>query len=191
VVLIGVRALAQVPGSAVVYTSGVVLVNGKIAPATTALFQGDTLQTTNGASAVIVSPGASISMPENSQLQLQPKGIQVKSGTASVSTSKGTSLHANGYDISPADSASTYAVAVSGNGLKVASQTGALQVSGATGSLTVASGSSRLVGSTASTSSLSVADAQANAPLTLVSPGTQTIIPITGICPNSIHCGFH
>lgn len=127
VVLVGVQAFAQAPGKAVVYTSGIVLVNGKVAPATTALFQGDTLQTTNGASAVIVSPGSSVSVPENSQVQFQPKGIQVKSGAAAGGTAASSS-------------------------------------SGTT---------------------------QANAPLTLMSPGLQTIIPITGVCPNSIHCGFH
>lgn len=104
------------------------MVNGRVAPATTALFPGDTLQTTNGATAVIVSPGSSVSVPENSQAKYQAQGVQVSPGVASANSAKG-------YAMSPAG----------GN----------------------------------------------NASLTVMSPGMQTIIPITGICPNAQHCGFH
>lgn len=185
-------ALAQGQSSdkAILYSSGVVMVNGRVVPSTTAVFKGDVLQTTNGANALLVSPGARVSIPEGSRVQFQGKTIQVTSGAASVSTSSGVALHANQYSVTPASPTGTYAVAVSDKGLKVASQIGTVNVSGGSEAFSVASGTSRSMGDTKSLSSVASPNTQADA-LTVMSPGLDTIIPITGVCPSTVHCGFH
>src|SRR5664279_3797093 len=106
VALLGLSALAFAGSNeaAVLTSSGVVAVNGNGIPTTTALFRGDKVQTAEGAVVTISSPGSSVLMPANSQLVFNGGILDLTSGSASISTTKGMTARADKYQIAPANS---------------------------------------------------------------------------------------
>src|SRR4029077_16150636 len=87
-----VASLAASDSSAVLKSTGAVVLNGAGAPATTAIFSGDTVRTTVGSLLTISAPGSTILLPQNSQLTFKGNSVNLTDGKASIATTKGMSV---------------------------------------------------------------------------------------------------
>ena len=116
--------------AAVLRSSGAVAVNGSVAPTTTALFKGDTVQTASGGVVTISSPGSTVLIPSNSQMVFNGGVLDLTAGTASISTSKGMAAQMDKYLIAPATSGTAkFEINKTGNSVLIHASSGALTVS--------------------------------------------------------------
>ena len=127
--------------SAVLHSSGAVVVNGAAAPTTTALFRGDKVQTADGAVVTISSPGSTVLVPANSQMTFNGGVLDLTSGSASVSTTKGMTAQADKYLIAPATGGTAkFEIKKAGSSVLVHASSGVLNVSSPSGTFTLAEG---------------------------------------------------
>lgn len=87
--------LAQNATGYMLFGSGSVLVNGKLASGATSVVAGDTIETLPGAVAKISAPGVSVLLAEKSKVAVGEKTLSVTSGSAIVSANRGTGGAAN------------------------------------------------------------------------------------------------
>ncbi len=148
--------------SAVLHSSGAVVVNGAGAPTTTALFRGDKVQTADGAVVTISSPGSTVLVPANSQMTFNGSVLDLTSGSASVSTTKGMTAQADKYLIAPAGGTAKFEIKKAGSSVLVHASSGVLNVSSPSGTFTLAEGRTATLDS--GTSASKVASLSAAAP---------------------------
>src|ERR1035438_4430601 len=116
--------------TAVLRSSGAVAVNGSVAPTTTALFNGDKVQTAAGGVVTISSPGSTVLIPSNSQMVFNGGVLDLTAGTASISTTKGMAAQMDKYLIAPATSGTAkFEIKKTGSSVLIHASSGVLTVS--------------------------------------------------------------
>ena len=134
-------SLSAADGSAVLKSTGNVVLNGAGAPATTAIFSGDTVRTTGGSLLTISSPGSTVLLPQNSQLTFKGNSVNLTDGKASITTTKGMSVTTGSYLISPGSPGSAqFEIEKSGDGLLVHAAQGAVTIKSSGKIVTVGQG---------------------------------------------------
>jgi hypothetical protein len=119
----------------------VVVLNGAGAPATTAIFSGDTVRTTGGSVLTISAPGSTVLLPQNSQLTFKGNSVHLTDGKATVTTTKGMSVSADHYLISPGtQGAAQFEIEKSGDGLLVHAAKGAVTITSSGKMVTLSEG---------------------------------------------------
>ena len=127
--------------TAVLRSSGAVAVNGSVAPTTTALFNGDKVQTAAGGVVTISSPGSTVLIPSNSQMVFNGGVLDLTAGTASISTTKGMAAQMDKYLIAPATSGTAkFEIKKTGSSVLIHASSGALTVSAAGSTFALAEG---------------------------------------------------
>jgi hypothetical protein len=116
--------------TAVLRSSGAVAVNGSVAPTTTALFNGDKVQTAAGGVVTISSPGSTVLIPSNSQMVFNGGVLDLTAGTASISTTKDMAAQMDKYLIAPATSGTAkFEIKKTGSSVLIHASSGVLTVS--------------------------------------------------------------
>jgi hypothetical protein len=87
---------------AVLHASGKVQVNGAGSREITALFPGDSIQTTEDSVANIVARGSSVLVEPNALVKFMGNEVELAEGSVSVATSEGMAVSAGGLTITPA-----------------------------------------------------------------------------------------
>src|SRR5690348_4067859 len=103
VVLLTSAALcAQEAGTAVLFGTGSVYLNGAQVSNSSAVSGGDVIQTKENGAANINAPGSSIVIESNSIVRYRADGFALDRGNISVATGKGVSVFARDFKITPA-----------------------------------------------------------------------------------------
>jgi hypothetical protein len=103
VVLLTSAALcAQEAGTAVLFGTGSVYLNGAQVSNSSAISGGDVIQTKENGAANINAPGSSIVIESNSIVRYRADGFALDRGNISVATGKGVSVFARDFKITPA-----------------------------------------------------------------------------------------
>ena len=175
----------------VMRSNGTVLVNGSGSTTTAVLFNGDSVQTTEGALVTISSPGSSVLVPPNSHVVFNGSVLHLDTGTASISTTKGMAAQAGQYTISPATGGTAkFQISTEGNALVVRSASGTLNVTSANRAFAVAEGATAtLETGTATVSNTSGTRSQAaNVSPLLTDSLADFGSPSVPFCPNFLYC---
>jgi hypothetical protein len=134
--------------AAVLRSSGTVAVNGSAVPTTSALFNGDKVQTAEGAVVTISAPGSTVLLPANSQMVFHGGALELTAGSASISTIKGMTAKLDKYSITPASSGSAkFEIKKVGSAMSIHSSSGVLKVSAPGDSFSLAEGATVTVDS--------------------------------------------
>jgi hypothetical protein len=100
--------LAADSNAAMLYTNGAAWVNGAHVPrASSAIFNGDLLQTRSDSVANINEAGSTITVASDSLVQFQGSFVKIEHGEVSVATSKEVATAAGDWKITPASNAWT------------------------------------------------------------------------------------
>jgi ferric-dicitrate binding protein FerR (iron transport regulator) len=134
-------SLLAADSSAVLKSTGSVVLNGAGAPSTTAIFSGDTVRTSTGAVLTISAPGSTVLLPQNSQLTFKGKSVNLADGKATVTTTKGMSVTADRYLIAPGTEGSAqYEIEKAGDALMVRASKGAVTIQSSGKTVTLSEG---------------------------------------------------
>jgi hypothetical protein len=101
VVLLPLALSAQTAGTAVVYGTGSVYLNGAQLTTSSATTAGDVIQTRENGFANINAAGSTAVVESNSIVRMQPDGFSLDRGSISVATGKGSSVFARDFKITP------------------------------------------------------------------------------------------
>ncbi|HEX6802306.1 MAG TPA: hypothetical protein VF133_01380 [Terriglobales bacterium] len=104
VVLLPLALSAQTAGTAVVYGTGSVYLNGAQLTRSSATTAGDVIQTRENGFANINAAGSTAVVESNSIVRMQPDGFSLDRGSISVATGKGSSVFARDFKITPVNS---------------------------------------------------------------------------------------
>jgi hypothetical protein len=133
--------LAAASDSAVLTSTGSVALNGAGAPTTTAIFSGDTVRTSVGSAVTISAPGSTVLVPQNSQLTFKGGSVNLSSGKATITTTRGMSVATDQYVISPGSQGTAqYELEKTGDSLLVHPTKGVVTIQSAGKTLTIAEG---------------------------------------------------
>lgn len=125
--------LAADSNAAMLYTNGAAWVNGAHVPRTSsAIFNGDLLQTHSETIANINEPGSTITVASDSLVEFEGSSVRIEHGGVTVSTSKGVSTNAGDVKITPATFAWTE--------FNVTDVDGTVRISAKKGDLTITDG---------------------------------------------------
>jgi hypothetical protein len=94
--------LAQGTGTAVLYGTGSVYLNGAQVSNSSAVAAGDVIQTKETGAANVNAPGSSVVVESNSIVRYQAEGFSLDRGNISVATGEGVSVFARDFKITPA-----------------------------------------------------------------------------------------
>ena len=132
---------AQETGTAVLYGTGSVYLNGASVSNSSAVGAGDVIQTKETGAANINAPGSSVVIESNSIVRYQPEGFSLDRGNISVATGKGISVFARDFKITPAPGGWTEFYVTRTNGsIGIIARKGSVTVSCAANSVTVKAG---------------------------------------------------
>ena len=101
VLVTSIAALAQEVGTAVLYGTGSVYLNGAQVTNSSAVSAGDVVQTKETGAANINAPGTSAVVESNSIVRYRGEGFSLDRGNISVATGKGVSVFARDFKITP------------------------------------------------------------------------------------------
>src|SRR5579863_4205637 len=119
--------------AAMLYTNGAAWVNGSHVPrSSSAIFQGDLLQTRSDSVANINQSGSSITVLSDSLVQFEGVSVDIQHGGVTVSTSKGIAATAGDVKVTPASSAWTE--------FNVSDVDGTVRIHASKGDLTISDG---------------------------------------------------
>jgi hypothetical protein len=139
--LTSVALCAQETGTAVLYGTGSVYLNGAQVSNSSAVGAGDVIQTKETGAANINAPGSSVVIESNSIVRYQPEGFSLDRGNISVATGKGISVFARDFRITPALGGWTEFYVTRTNGsIGIIARKGSVTVSCAANSVTVREG---------------------------------------------------
>ena len=102
VLITSVAVLAQEAGTAVLYGTGSVYLNGAQVTNSSAVSAGDVIQTKETGAANINAPGTSVVVESNSIVRYRSEGFALDRGNISVASGKGVSVFARDFKITPA-----------------------------------------------------------------------------------------
>lgn len=114
--LTSVAMLAQGTGTAVLYGTGSVYLNGAPVSNSSAVTPGDVIQTKENGAANINAPGSSVVVESNSIVRYRPEGFALDRGNISVATGKGVSVFTRDFKITPTASGWTEFYVTRANG---------------------------------------------------------------------------
>lgn len=138
---LGALAFGGSSDSALLRANGGVVVNGIVSPTTTALFTGDKVQTADGGSVTIVSPGSMVLAPQNSEMVFNGGVLDLAEGTASISTTQGMTARVDKYMVSPATGGTArFEIKKTGGSILVRASSGSLTVAAPGHTFTLAEG---------------------------------------------------
>jgi len=101
-VLLPVSSFAQDAGGAILHSNGVgVLVNNSAAPASTAIFPNDLIETQKGGVARIQTTGSSVDIISETVVQFQSDELVLDHGSLSVNTSRGVRVRVGCLTVTP------------------------------------------------------------------------------------------
>jgi len=136
-----VGVFAQEAGTAVLYGTGSVYLNGAPVSNSSAVGAGDIIQTKETGAANINAPGSSVVVESNSIVRYRAEGFSLDRGNISVATGKGSSVFARDFKITPASSGWTEFYVTRTNGsIGILARKGSVTVSCAANSTTVKEG---------------------------------------------------
>ena len=139
--LTSVALFAQETGTAVLYGTGSVYLNGAQVSNSSAVAPGDVIQTKETGAANINAPGSSVVVESNSIVRYQPEGFSLDRGNISVATGKGISVFARDFKITPASGGWTEFYVTRTNGsIGIIARKNPVTVSCAANSVTVREG---------------------------------------------------
>ena len=126
---------------AVLHASGKVQVNGASSRDTTALFSGDSIQTTEDSVANIVVGGSSVLVEPSASVKFDGAAVELAEGSVSVATSEAMAVNAYGLTITPvAGKQSKCEVTEDEDSVVVAARQGAVSVADGQQTATVPEG---------------------------------------------------
>lgn len=134
--------MADTP-TAMLYVSGSAAVNGVAASRSTALFNGDTIQTGEATAVTISSPGSTVLIPANSNVVFGRDAMIVNGGTIVVNTTRGMRTQSSVLTVAPATGNAKFQVTRAKAAVVVAAMRGDVAVTGPAGTTTIAEGNSR------------------------------------------------
>jgi hypothetical protein len=124
----------------VLHASGATMVNGSASASTTAVFNGDAVQTISGV-VTISSPGSTVLVPSSSELKLLENSVKLGSGTVSINTTKGMAAQADALTIAPRlGGTAKFDVKRSGDLVTIHATSGVLSVNTASSAFSVPEG---------------------------------------------------
>ena len=136
-----------VPASALAADTGAIVrspagvrVNGVVAVSGFAVFEGDSIQTRQGSPATISSSGNVIVLTENSSIHFSNTRMELTSGSAAVSTRRGTQSTVTGISIRPTSQNAQYEIVRRENEVIVGSRQGTIEIADASGTLLLKQG---------------------------------------------------
>ena len=139
VCLLPVSALAADTGAIVRSPAGI-RVNGVPAVSGFAVFEGDTIQTRQGSPATISSNGNVIVLAENSAIHFSNSRIELNSGSAAVSTRRGTQSSVTGISIRPTTQNARYELVRRDSEIIIGARQGTIEIADASGTLLLKQG---------------------------------------------------
>lgn len=128
--------------SAIMYTSGNAMLNGVGVMRSSALFEGDTIQTGDSSAATINADGSSVLLPAKSTVQFKGDAVEVQKGGAVITTSKGLKAVVDTVTVAPAKGLAKFEVTRQEGKVVIASNHGALAITSANGTTYLDSGAS-------------------------------------------------
>jgi hypothetical protein len=140
-VLLPVSMMAADVTTGMLHVRGAVTLNGNKAPATSAVFAGDTLRTGADAAASISARGSQILLAANSAATMGDNALQLNSGSALITTSTGTTAGVRDLTIAPAkDETARYYIEQAEGRVKIAALEGGLAIRNGSDTTTLAAG---------------------------------------------------
>lgn len=136
-------------GAAMLYPTGVVLLNGNTVPGATALFKGDVISTSHGSIADFNTQNARISITADTTVKLDGGSVKLNKGVVTIDTTSGFQTRASRFTVTPAAGSARYRVASQGGDIVVASLERPIVVTWEAKTHLVAAGSSWSSGSDA------------------------------------------
>ena len=130
--LVPCSLIAQETGGAVLYGTGAIYLNGSQLANSSAVANGDVIQTKESGAGNLSGPGWSAVIQSNTIARLQNGGLAVDRGSVSIATGKGLSVFAQDFKITPSTSGWTE--------YYVTRADGAIQIMARKNSLTVSCG---------------------------------------------------
>ena len=133
--------IAADSGAAMLHTNGKTWVNGVPAPASTAVFPGDMVQTEGGSAANINSNGSSVAILPASLIKFESGGLGLNHGSVTVATSKKLPTHAGKVTVTPiSDSWTEFQVSESDGKVMILARKGDVSIQDESGSSTISAG---------------------------------------------------
>ena len=141
VVLFPLSLFAADTPSAMLYSHGTASLNGNRVSRTSAIFQGDLIQTNPDSVVNITATGSSVMILNDSLVQYEGTNIKLEHGGVNVSTSKSLAAHAGSVVVEPATGALTeFEVRDVDGTVRIAAWKGELTVTDPKGTTTLAAG---------------------------------------------------
>lgn len=101
IVILPVSAIAQDLGRAMLHSDGSVSLNGNPAPASTAIFPHDLIQTRKGSTAKIDAQGSAITIQSGTRVQFDEDELFLDSGSLQVNSGRGMRVRVNCMTVIP------------------------------------------------------------------------------------------
>jgi hypothetical protein len=140
-VLLPMSMMAADVTRGMLHARGAVTLNGNKAPASSAVFAGDTLRTAADAAASISARGSQILLAANTSAVLGDNALQLDSGSAVVTTSTGMTAGVRDLTIGPAkDDTARYLIEQAEGRVKIAALEGGLAIRNGSETTTLAAG---------------------------------------------------
>ncbi len=112
-----------------VQAQGIVTVNGTRVPGSTAVFDGDKIQTAANSTATITAHGTMVQLSPNTSATVSDRTLNLGCGSTSVTTSTGEAVHVAGMSITPSSQGTAkFQVTQSTGNIKVTAQEGSIVV---------------------------------------------------------------
>ncbi len=126
--------------AAMVFATGLASLNGSALRRTTAVFAGDTLETSKDSSVVINANGSTIRVGATSRIRYEGQSIEIVSGATQVSTNTGMNVHTDRFSVTPIERTAKYQVSRGSGEVLVAALSGSVKVQNGGASEVVAPG---------------------------------------------------
>jgi hypothetical protein len=133
VLVLPVSLVAGDSAAAILYSSGTAWINGASVPKSSAVFDGDLVQTRADSVANIKTAGSDIVVLSDSLVQMESNAIRLEHGSVTVRTSKSMAAQVRGLTIKPAAAAWTvFQVTDTDSTIHILARTGDLTLSDGT-----------------------------------------------------------
>lgn len=143
VIAVPASMLSAETHAAMVFATGMASLNGAALRRTTAVFAGDTLETSKDSSLIINANGSSVRVGPASKVQFQGESIGIASGVTQVTTNTGMKVLAEGLSVIPTGRTAKYQVTRGTGKVLIAALSGSVSVVNGRTSEVVAAGETK------------------------------------------------
>jgi len=141
ILLMASPAWAADSAAAMLYTNGTAWINGGYIPKSSAVFNGDMVQTKADSVANIKSTGTSVLVLSDSLVQYQDSAVKLEHGSLNVATSKSMAAQVGGLKVVPAGSSWTeFEVHDTDGAVRIIARKGEVKLIDGSGTTTLAEG---------------------------------------------------